>query len=240
VATTGSCASDERYIVEQFKTFLSNCPDRENVINELFQHVNELKSHQVDVIAATKQNSIGLFYFCHSLDGLQHLYELFSSGRLKEIVERIFTVLLNNGTPVVVDCLRWDIHDYLNCLQYLYSAAELEVFYELYALPTNTHLDLVDSTVSSLRVDQLPSELLQLILNKAMGQLFVIIHRVTPRAAVYAMATVGGVSTLWWRTITYRRYSKRVLKRYFQHVCSPFKCNPQRLQSLRIEGTSTV
>jgi hypothetical protein len=29
---------------------------------------------------------------------------------------------------------------------------------------------------------------------------------------------------------------RRVLKRYFQRVCSPFKCNPQRLQSLRIEG----
>jgi hypothetical protein len=68
-----------------------------------------------------------------------------------------------------------------------------------------------------------------------MGQLFVIIHRVTPRAAVYAMATLGGVSTLWWRTITYRRYNKRVLKRYFQHVCSPFKCNPRRLQSLHFE-----
>jgi hypothetical protein len=170
------------------------------------------------------------------LDGLQHLCNLLSSGDLKEIMERIFTILLDNGTPVVVDCLHWDIRDYINGLQYLYSAVGLEVFNELYELPTNTHLDLVDCTVSSLRVDQLPSELLQLILNKAMGQLFVIIHRVTPRAAVYAMATVGGVSTLWWRTITYRRYSKQVLKRYFQRVCSPFKCNPQRLQSLRIEG----
>jgi hypothetical protein len=121
-------------------------------------------------------------------------------------------------------------------VQYLYSSVGLEVFNELYELPTNTHLDLVDYTVSSLRVDQLPSELVQLILNKAMGQLFVIIHRVTPRAAVYAMATLGGVSTTWWRTITCRRYNKRVLKRYFQRVSSPFKCNPQRLQSLRLEG----
>jgi hypothetical protein len=102
-------------------------------------------------------------------------------------------------------------------------------------MPMCSRLESSTSSVCSLHVDKLPSELLQLILNKAMGQLFVIIHRVTPRAAVYAMATLGGVSTLWWRTITYRRYNKRVLKRYFQRVCSPFKCNPRRLQSLQFE-----
>jgi hypothetical protein len=237
-AVTRCSASEEIRIADRIMDVIadsvSNRSDAErmNVFAEVVERLN------VHLIHAKKQNSIGLFYFCLSLDGLQHLYELFSSGRLKEIVERIFTVLLNNGMPVVVDRLRWDNHDYLNCLQYLYSAAELEVFYELYALPTNTHLDLVDSIVSSLRVDQLPSEMLQLILNKAMSQLFVIIHRVTPRAAVYAMATVGGVSTTWWRTITYSTHSKQVLKRYFKRFWSPFKRHPQRLQCQRIEGNA--
>jgi hypothetical protein len=207
-----------------------------NICTEsIVELLNKLRSRDVHLINTSKQNGIHLFYLCHSLDGLQHLWNLLSSGDLKEIMERIFTILLDNGTPVVVDCLHWDIRDYVQCVQYLYSAVGLEVFSELYQLPTNTHLDLVDCTVSSLRVDELPSELLQLILNKTMGQLFVIIHRVTPRAAVYGMATLGGVSTLWWRTITYSTHSKQVLKRYFQRVCSPFKCNPQRLPSLRFD-----
>lgn len=161
------------------------------------------------MIAANTKYSIGLFYFCHSLSGLQHLYDLFSSGQLKEVVGRMFTMVLNDITPVVVDFLQWDIRDYINCMQCLCSSANLEVFGKLYALPTHTHLDLVEIIVSSLRVDQLPSELQQLILNKAMSQLFAIIHRMTPHAEVYAMATLCGVSTLWWRAITYRRYNKQ-------------------------------
>jgi hypothetical protein len=206
------------------------------ITQQVTRHMSELRSRDIDLIAANTQHSIGLFYLCRSLDALQHLYDLIISGELKQIIERIFTVLLNKGKSIVVDNLNWDSQDYVNGLQDFYGALNLNIFSELYELAKCVRLESTASGVRSLRVDQLPSELLQLILNKAMGQLFVIIHRVTPRAAVYAMATVGGVSTLWWRTITYRHHSKRVLKRYFQRVCSPFKCNPQRLQSLRIEG----
>jgi hypothetical protein len=198
--------------------------------------MNELRSRGIDLIAANTQHSIGLFYLCRSVDALQHLYDLFASGELKQIVARIFTVLLNEEKLVVVDNLNWDSQDYVNGLQDFYGALNLNIFSELYELAKCVRLESTARAMRSLRLDQLPSELLQLILNKAMGQLFVIFHRVTPRAAVYAMATVGGVSTTWWRTITYSTHSKQVLKRYFQHVWSPFKCNPRRLQSLRIEG----
>jgi hypothetical protein len=207
--------------------------DREIMYAQVTRLVNELRSRDIDLIAVNTQHSIGLFYLCRSLDALQHLYDLFTSGELKQIVERIFTVLLNDEKSVVVDSLHWDCK-IMNWLAGFLCSVESENFFRVVLeLAKCARLESTASSVCSLHVDKLPSELLQLILNKAMGQLFVIIHRVTPRAAVYAMATLGGVSTLWWRTITYRRYNKRVLKRYFQRVCSPFKCNPRRLQSLR-------
>jgi hypothetical protein len=228
-------------IMDVIRASLSSCSDakRMNVYAEVAERLNELKSCDVRLIAATKkQNSIGLFYMCHSLGGLQHLCGLLSSRELKKLLERIFTLLLNSGKSVVVHSLRWD--GYMKGWKCLYSKAHLHIFAELYSLPTNALLESCELRACSLRIDQLPSELVQLILNKAMGQLFVINHRVTPRAAVYAMATLSGVSMLWWWTITYRRYSKRVLKRYFQCVRSPFKCNPHRLRSLLIESVQCL
>jgi hypothetical protein len=242
IAKTRSKADDERLIVERFMAVLSKNLniDREIRYDEVTQLVNDLRSRGIDLIAVNTQHSIGLFYLCRSLDALQRLYDSFTCGEMKQIIERIFTVLLNDGKSVVVDSLHWDMKDYIDCTQDFYAAFNLKTLSELLELAKCARLESTASSVCSLHVDKLPSELLQLILNKAMGQLFVIIHRVTPRAAVYAMATLGGVSTLWWRTITYRRYNKQVLKRYFQRVCSPFKCNPRRLQSLRFEKTFSV
>jgi hypothetical protein len=235
--TTSCSANEERCIVDRFMALLVDSLNsrsdevRETVYKEVVERINELKNRDVQTIAAMKQNSIGLFFMCHSLNGLHHLYDLYSSGQLKQIAQCIFTALFNDDKAVVVDNLNWDTRNFANCMHDFCAAVNLKIFSELYELATHVQLT---SVKCSIDISQLPSELLQMILNKAMGQLFVIIHRVTPRAAVYAMATLGGVSMLWWRTITYRRYNKRVLKRYFQHVYSPFKRNPRRLQSLHI------
>jgi hypothetical protein len=264
VAKTRSSADKERLIAERFMAVLrsSSNVDREITHDEVKRLVNELRNRGIDLIAVNTQHSIGLFYLCRSPDALQRLYDSFTCGEMKQIVERIFTVLLNDGKSVVVDSLHcgmkqiveriftvllndgksvvvdslhWDMKDYIDCTQDFYAALNLKTFSEVLELAKCARLESTAGSVCSLHVDKLLSKLLQLTLNKAMGQLFVIIHRVTPRAAVYAMATLGGVSTLWWRTITYRQHNKRVLKRYFQHVYSPFKRNPRRLQSIQLE-----
>jgi hypothetical protein len=223
-------------IIEVITASLGNCSNAEHVkagqYAEIVECLNELNSHNIQLITAKTKNNIGLYYLCRSLDGLQHLYDLFSSGKLKEIVERIFTVLLNSGKPVVLECLRWDFRDYINCLRSSYSSAGLKVFCELYGLPINMHLKWVDCTVSSLHFDKLLHELLELLLIKTMGQFLVVTQKVTPRAAVYTMATLCGVSKLWWGTIT---YIKRVIKRYFRHFCSPFESEIQKFQSQYVE-----
>jgi hypothetical protein len=97
VAKTRCSADEERLIVERFMAVLGNVPNEEmeNYYAQVTRRVNELRSRGIDLIAVNTQHSIGLFYLCRSLDALQHLYDLFASGELKQILERIFTVLLN-------------------------------------------------------------------------------------------------------------------------------------------------
>jgi len=64
----------------------------------------------------------------------------------------------------------------------------------------------------SFPIDQFPFELIEMILVRATGRLFVAINRRTPRADVYTMATMTVVSHLWWVTLSYRKYIKQSLK----------------------------
>jgi hypothetical protein len=199
-----------------------------------------MRSRDIHTIYVQKQNSIGVFYLCHSLDGLQHLFDLFFSKELEKTLECIFTLLLDSGKPVVVHRLRWDVQDHMNGLRCLYSKVSLNMFSELYELASDTRLGLADRTVYSLCIDQYPFELLQEILIKAVGQWFLTIHRVTSLAPVYAVASLCAVSALWWRTLTHRPHNKRVLARYFRYVCSPFKCSPQRLHGVSVENVFSI
>jgi hypothetical protein len=98
----------------------------------------------------------------------------------------------------------------------------------------------VACSASSIHLNHLPFEILETILIKATGQLFLVIHRMTTRAEVYTRLTISAVSLLWWRTLTNRQYNKRILKQQFRYVCRPFKCNPQHLTSLQVEGGRNV
>jgi Caspase recruitment domain len=228
VATTNVSAREETYIVDRFMAILgrSSSEDRERLI----QRVNEF-SRDVDLLAVKKENSIGIFYFCRSLAGLQHLDDLYSSGQLKFIFENVFSELLNDSKLVPVESLHWDVRDFTNCMQCLCSSVDLRVFSKLYEMTKCS----IECSVSSIHIDQFPSEIQQLILMKSTGQLFVLFNKVTPLAAIYSMATMCGVSMLWWNSLSYRQYNKRVMRRYFQQVCSPFKCHPRRLQSLHAD-----
>lgn len=237
VAKTSSSSAEERLIVERFKNLLSESSDtnRENLYSQVVQHVNELRGRGILIVSANSENSIGVLYMCLSLSGLQHLYDLYTSGQLKRIAEHIFTVLLNDEKAVTIDSLQWNARDYVDCMQDICLTANLKTLSELYGLVKHIQRGSLEHTVGSLYIEQFPFELFQLILTKTMGQLFVLIHKVTPLAAVYALVMMSAVSSLWWRTLTYRQYNKHLLQRYFQRVCSPFKCNPQQIQSIHVK-----
>jgi len=92
--------------------------------------------------------------------------------------------------------------------------------------------------VSSICMEQFPIELIEIIVFSAAVQLFraISIVNVQHIAEVHAIATLSAVSSLWWRTFTYRKYNKRLLRRYFKQVCRPYKCTPQIVTSTHVEG----
>ena len=159
-------------------------------------------------------------------------------------MQDIFISLLDSAETMDlrIDSLRWDQSNYTDCLQQLYTFTNLPILSHVCGMAKqNQERISISDDVRSLPIDQLPFELIEMILVRATGHLFVTINRTTPaRAKVYTLATMLAVSHLWWDALSYRKYIKRLLKRSFKRVCHPFGCSPQHVTSLHIEGGKNV
>ena len=160
--------------------------------------------------------------------------------KLELVMQEIFVSLLdhNETMSLRVDSLLWDQTSYTNCLQLL-NLPTLSHVYEM--VKHYEELGSMCDDVRSLPIDQLPFELIEMILIQATGHLFVTINRTTPaRAEAYTLATMWAVSHLWWKALSHRKYIKRLLKRSFKRVCQPFEFSPQHMTSLHMEGGKNV
>ena len=230
----------ERQIVDKLNTLLKETPEER--LGELSELLDQLRAREVSLIFAQRQNSIGLFYLCRSLRGLQYLYEIYSTQQLNVLMQEIFISLDSDGTMDLRVNLRWDLSSYIDCLQQLYTFMNLPILSYVCEM-TKQKQEFVSmcDDIRSLPIDQLPLELTEIILIQATGRLFVTINRTTPtRAAVYTLATMMAVSRLWWEALSYRKYIKRKLKWSFKGSCHPFECRPQHVTSLHIEGGNYV
>ena len=204
-------------------------------------HINQLRENDVAIVNAEMGHSIGLFYLTSSVRGLVYLLDIYSNEQLKSMKQELFIMLLREDAAAL-DTLRWDQSNYIDCLQQLCAFINLPILSDVYEMAKhNQELVAICDNVRSLPVDQLPFELLEIILIRATGHLFVTINRTTPaRSEVYTMATMMAVSHLWWEALSYLKFMKRLLKRSFKRVCHPFKCSSQHVTSLHIEGGSNV
>ena len=231
----------ERRIVDQLTALLRNTPDESRgmlfnehigeLVDEARRSLNLLGENDVILLTVEVGHSIGLFYFATSVRGLQYLNEVYSNEQLKSMMQKLFIALLKTDDAVpdlLVDTLRWDLSNYTYCLQQLYSYMDLPILSHVYAMVKRNqeHVSMCDD-VRSLSIDQLPFELIEILLIQTTGHLFVTMYRRTPRAVVYTMATMMAVSHLWWEALSSRRYIKRFLKRSFKCVCHPYECSPQ-------------
>ena len=236
----------EGQIVDQLTALLLETPVEriDELYREARQRINQLLGNDVAILTAETGHSIGLFYFTTSIRGMQYLHEIYSSEQLKSMMQELFTLLLKNyetddaSRDLRVVTLRWNPSNYIDCLQQLFTFTNLPILSHVYKIAKrNQQLAPKCDDVRSLPIDQLPFELFEMILVKAIGHLFVIINRTTPaRAGVYTRATMMAVSHLWWAALSHRKYIKRLLKRYFKRVCHPYKCSPLQVTSLHIEG----
>jgi hypothetical protein len=220
----------EQRIVKQFKKILSRSSAERKL--ELLDFLTNL-DNDLQLIGV-KKGSIELYYLCTSLSGLQHLYELHTSGRLQLLFNQVLTSLTNeSGLRLVkVDSFSLSISDYFKSMKYMCFIRGMSVFATVYELAGKTpNVDINRGTVA-FNFERLPSEVIEILLMKTVGKLYAIFNMVIPRAEVYTLATLSAVSRHWYQTLISRQYMKRVMQRYFKRVCSPFKCRPHLMQRL--------
>ena len=84
--------------------------------NEILRPLG-LKTHQVVLSSA---NSIAVFFSCMTLSSVMNLRHHWCTGRLKDIVEKLFT-FLTGYTEVRVRRLTWPVTDYERCWKFFSS-----------------------------------------------------------------------------------------------------------------------
>ena len=181
VATTSPVINREqreRLIVDQIMTRLRDTPDERFVelVEKARQRFNQLHENDVAMDMAEIGHSIWLFYFATSLRGLQYLHEIYSNDWLKYVMQEIFIdILLKTADAAVdfrVDSLEWDLSNYTDCLQQLYSLTNLPILAHVYGMAKHNHaLVFKGNDVLLLPIDILPFELIEIILVQATGRL---------------------------------------------------------------------
>jgi hypothetical protein len=126
---------NERKIVERFMTLLRSSSDerREQLSNNVFRFVEELRNGGVQPIAATR-HSIELYFTYASLNGLFYLERVHSSGKLNALLGSLFSALLDNSRCVTVISLVWEVSSYVECAQHLCNGAGLLLHRDMYQL----------------------------------------------------------------------------------------------------------
>lgn len=106
----------ETKIVTSIRRLLrSKTPEEQLRIFELVQ----LQNDDMELIDLRPSNSIGLFFHCRTSKGLDNLYELVTSGRLKLIVEVAFgKVLQPSKASTIVKEIRLEEVQYQRCRKY--------------------------------------------------------------------------------------------------------------------------
>jgi hypothetical protein len=190
----------------------------------------------VQLIAIVLDEDVaGLFYLCTSLKGLLHLRELYASGTLLLCLNTSLADAKDKCMPVV-DSIDWNMSHYMKCCQYMYHSLGLSRLSNLYSLTRKICCSDSNAPWISVSFERFPPEITETLIIRAAGKLFQMLNIMMPDALLYAMATLCLVSRSWWRTLTHRKYIKRLLLEYCRQVCQPFKRNPHRLTSIHVEG----
>ena len=207
--------------------------------NQHFQHEHSCmmgNTQDLQPVGLQTGHSIAMFYLCSSLEGRQRVFDLYSSEELKKVVNELFNKTLEGRGTVSVEHITWKDDDFEKRLNVLCVKEKLTILAELYHLADTAHLAIPSRKLSQL-TDRLPFELIEMVLLKTAGQLFIVLNRMTPRSKICTLVTLCAVSKLWRRTLTYREYNKRRVQRYFRHVCRPLRCTTRLKETLVVGGS---
>jgi len=239
---TSDSEERERFIADILTTLLHDLPDerRDALLDDVRQRIDKLRENEATMVAARTQHSIALYYFCTSLAGLRYLED---NGTMKALMQDIFILLLRgkDSRDLRLEKLAWNLSNINHCFQEMFTLLKFTTFPRIYRMAERLReITASHDEASSLSINDFPYELIEMILIRSACRLFATINRMTPRAEVYTLATLSAVTSLWWETFTYRKFNRRQLKRYFRHLCHPFKCTPRPVTGPHISGDDDV
>jgi hypothetical protein len=84
----------------------------------LKKYLTELNIEPSDVHLVHSE-SIECFFICSSIECLMQLRRLFESGVMKNVLQNIFTLLMNGDELIVINQLKWDSKNYWEGVQRL-------------------------------------------------------------------------------------------------------------------------
>jgi hypothetical protein len=93
----------------------------ERQVDKLNTLVSELEQHKLKIISARREKSVLMLIYCESVAAMKALTDLLESGRLRVLVEGVFSCLAAT-TALTVSVRLHDTFHFNTCLQALQDA----------------------------------------------------------------------------------------------------------------------
>jgi len=211
--------------------------------DQLLKQMLTRYQHPVEIISV-HHGSIQVFFLCRNFASIREIYDKYCSTELKHDLTWLFSSLHEDilvGGSIRVETLSWDFVNY-NHYSHFFTTSTIPVFSEIYRLAGRSTSVNYDHDVGNFdMIEMLPFELIEMIVIRSTGYLFKALSKYVTEAEVYALATLMGVSQLWWKTLTYRLYIKRLLRTSFKHFNRPFGSrSPRHISSINVDGNQSV
>ena len=117
-AESSASPVDEDRIISQWREVSA---DQRSQLREQIDDIVRPLGLQTRLVVLERANSIALCFICMTLLALTSLRDLWQTGKLRDIVQSLFTFLSGATRPVLVKRLTWPLTDYERCLEFFSS-----------------------------------------------------------------------------------------------------------------------
>ena len=106
--------------------------------HQMREQVNEILrplGFETSLLVIRRANSLALFFICMSLSAVMSLRDQWRTRRLRDVVQKLFTILAGNTRPdgstreVRVKRLTWPLTNYERCLEFFQSLQGKQAMY---------------------------------------------------------------------------------------------------------------
>ena len=95
--------------------------DERSQLRDQFDEILRPLGFETSLVVIRRANSLALYFICLTLSALMSLRDQWRSRQLRDIVQKLFTVLSGATRTVSVKTLRWLPSDYDRCLVFFSS-----------------------------------------------------------------------------------------------------------------------